>query len=175
MFSCELCEIFKNTFFLRTLPVAASVQLYLIWMNSKASHIDFYYWFENSCYAEQFYFRLTFKLSTRRATFWNSYFSEQLFFRTAIFQNSYLQEQPPEVFLQKKLILKNWQYSLETPVLESIFLIKLQAFRTTTLLERESNATQVLSCEYFENFKKSYFEEHLQTAAFVLSTKSPPY
>ena len=28
--SCELCKFFKNTFFLRTPPVAASVQLYRI-------------------------------------------------------------------------------------------------------------------------------------------------
>ena len=41
-------------------------------------------------------------------------------------------------------------------------MIKLQVLRPVTLLKRDSN--QVLSCEYCEIFKNSYFEKHLGTA-----------
>ena len=58
VFSCEFCEIFRNTFFLGTPPVATFVELYQIRMNSKAFLVDFYYWFQNSCYAEQLPFRV---------------------------------------------------------------------------------------------------------------------
>ena len=50
----------------------------------------------------------------------------------------------------------------------SLFLMKLQAFRSSTLLERDSN-TGVLYCHYCESFKNTYFEEHLRTAASVYS------
>ena len=56
--SCESCEIFKSTSFLGTPAVATFVQLYQIRMNSKAFLVDFYYWFQNSCYAEQLPFRV---------------------------------------------------------------------------------------------------------------------
>ena len=56
---CEFPKMFKNAFFLKAPPVAASVQLYRIWMDSKAFLIDFYYWFQNSCYTEQFPSRVT--------------------------------------------------------------------------------------------------------------------
>ena len=42
----------------------------------------------------------------------------------------------------------------------SLFLIKLQAWRSATLLIRESN--KGISCELSENFKNIYFEEHLR-------------
>ena len=96
-FPLNFAKNFKNTFFLRTPPMPASVELYRIWMNSKAFLIDFYYWFQNSCFAEQFPFTVI--LSSY--LFWKSYFFEQLFFRTAIFHNNYLQEQPPNVFYIK--------------------------------------------------------------------------
>ena len=49
----------KNISFLRAIHVAASVQHYQIRMISKAFLIDFYYRFQNSCYAEPFRFRET--------------------------------------------------------------------------------------------------------------------
>ena len=52
----------------------------------------------NSSLSEQ---PFQFKLSITLAIFSNSYFSEQLLFRTGIFHNSYLQEQPSEVFCKK--------------------------------------------------------------------------
>ena len=42
----------------------------------------------------------------------------------------------------------------------SLFLIKLQAFRSATLLKRDSNTD--VSCEYCENFKNSFFHEKSQ-------------
>ena len=48
----------------------------------------------------------------RLAIFWNSYFSEQVIFRTSYFHNSYLQEQAPKVFY-KKDPLKILQFSQE--------------------------------------------------------------
>ena len=50
-------------------------------------------------------------------------------------------------------------------MLESL-LIKLQAVRPANLLKRDSNT--VLSCEYCEIFKNTYFEEHLRTSASVI-------
>ena len=44
MFSCEICQIFKSTFFYRTPPVAASengVDTWLYWMGSNALSGDF--------------------------------------------------------------------------------------------------------------------------------------
>ena len=73
----------QNTFFLKIPPVAASVQLYRILMNSKPFLLDFQYWFQHSCYAEQFLFRVTF----------SSYLSDQLIFEIAIFLKSYFPEQ----------------------------------------------------------------------------------
>ena len=41
-------------------------------------------------------------------------------------------------------------------------------FRPTILLKREKETLiQVFFCEYCKIFKSRYFEEHLQTAAFV--------
>ena len=92
MFFCEFGKNIENTFF-RTPPAAASVQLYRIWMNSKTFLKDFYYKFQNSCCVEQFPFRVTL----------SSYLSDKQYFRTSILHNSYLQEQPPEVFYKKSL------------------------------------------------------------------------
>ena len=57
----------------------------------------------------------------RIAIFLDNYFSEQ-----AIFHNSYLQKQPPEVFY-KKAVLKNHAIFTEKHLHWSPFLIKLQA------------------------------------------------
>ena len=78
-----------------------------------------------------------FKLYITLAIFEIAFFSE-LLLRTGIFHNSYLQEQPPEVFYKKKLISEIRQYSQEN------------------------------ICEYCEIFKNIYFEEHLQTTVSEL-------
>ena len=64
-----------------------------------------------------------------------------------------------------KRVLKNFAIATnrKATLCWSLFLIKLQAFRPVTLLKRDS--TLVFSCEYCEIFKKTYFEEHLQTDA----------
>ena len=47
----------------------------------------------------------------------------------------------------------------------SLFLIKLQALRPSTLLNK--TPTQVFFCEKFEILKNTYFEKQLRTAASV--------
>ena len=161
MFSYEFCEIFKSTILLRTPPVAASVQLYQIWMNSKTFLIDFYYWFQISCYAEQFPFRVTpSSYLSDKPFFEYANFLNSCFFRTAIFHNSYLLTgAATKGVLYKKLILKTSQHSQKHG---------LQFYLKET-------PTQVYSYENCENFKNNYFEEHLRTAASVPSTKNPLY
>ena len=39
VFPCEFCEIFKNTFFYRTPPVADSVNFYLLFCKGKISYL----------------------------------------------------------------------------------------------------------------------------------------
>ena len=47
----------------------------------------------------------------------------------------------------------------------SLFLIKLQSWRSATLFKRDSNTpTQMLSCKYCEIFKNTFFENHWRTA-----------
>ena len=111
MFYYEFCENFKSTFFLRA-PYCGHFCATLPNMNnSKTFLIDFYYWFQNSCYPfhnnafNSSY--LSYYLFFEIAIFLNSYFSEQ-----AIFLNCHLQEQPPEGFY-KKVVLKILQYSQE--------------------------------------------------------------
>ena len=76
--SNNFCKIFNSSFFLWAHLVAASMQPYRLYMNSKAFVIDLYYWFQNSSYVEKFPFRVTL----------SSYLSEQLFYQKAIFLNS---------------------------------------------------------------------------------------
>ena len=59
--------------------------------------------------------------------------------------------------------MKVLQYSQENTCV-GVSLMKLQVFRPTTLLKRDSN-TRVFFCKYCEIFKKIYFKEHMQTAA----------
>ena len=66
----------------------------------------------------------------------------------------------------KKLFLKISQCSQENICVELSFLIKLQVIRPAALLKRDSNTN--VSCEYCEIFRNTYFEEHLQTAAFEI-------
>ena len=75
-----------------------------------------------------------FKLSIRPAIFWNSYFSEQLLFRTAIFHNSYYRSSYQRCSI-KKAVLQNFAIFTGKNLCWSLFLIKLQAFSATTLLK----------------------------------------
>ena len=57
-------------------------------------------------------------------------------------------------FFIKEAVLKNFAiFTLETPVLESLF--------------DKAAGRQVFSCDYCEIFKDTNFEEHLRTAASV--------
>ena len=66
----------------------------------------------------------------------------------------------------KKAVLTNIAIFKGKHLCMSLFLIKLKAFRPATLLKRDSN-TGLFSCGYCQNFKNTYFEEHLRTAAFL--------
>ena len=67
--------------------------------------------------------------------------------------------------LWKNLLLKKFYKTHRKNLCWSLFLIKMQAFRPTTLLE--SVLTQVFSCKYCETFKNTSFEEYLWKAGFV--------
>ena len=53
------------------------------------------------------------------------------------------------------------------------FTAKTLCFTPTTLLKETS--TQMFSCEIWEIFKNTYFEEHLRTAAFIMLTNHTHY
>ena len=56
---------------------------------------------------------------------------------------------------------------METPVLESLF-NKAAGLPVCKFIKKET-PIQVFSCDYCKVFKKTYFEEHLRTAASVYS------
>ena len=62
----------------------------------------------------------------------------------------------------KKLLLKISQSVTGKHLCSSLFLIKLQTFRPSTLLKE--TPIQVFSFEYCEIFKGIYFEDHVQTS-----------
>ena len=86
-----------------------------------------------------------------------SFVSEQLFFITGTYKSSYRR------YSIKNLFLKVSQYSQEN-IYDGVSLIKLQAFRAATILEREPSTGK-----YCKIFKSSYFEEHLRTTASALN------
>ena len=51
----------------------------------------------------------------------------------------YVQKQPPEVFFNKKGVLKNFANLTEKHLCWSLFLIKMEAWGPATLLKRDSN------------------------------------
>ena len=63
----------------------------------------------------------------------------------------------------KKSVLKNFANFTGKHLRWRIFLIMLQAF-TLQAFYKET-PTQVLSCEVWETFKNTYFEEHLKTTS----------
>ena len=75
------------------------------------------------------------------------------------------QKQPRGVFY-KKAVLKNFGKFARKHLCRSLFSKNLHTFRSATLL-RET-PTQLLYCKYCKIFKKTYFEEHQQTAAFEI-------
>ena len=90
---------------------------------------------------------------------------ESPYYRFLIMRYCSLQEQPPEVFY-KKSVLKNFaMFSYrKAHVLESQ---KKKYIPEDLQLHLKKAPTQLLSCEYCEIFKNTYFEEHLQTTASV--------
>ena len=75
---------------------------------------------------------------------------------------SVLQKQPPEMFYEKA-VLKNFVIFTGKHLCWSLFLLKLQAFKS--LLKRDSNP--VVPLWILRNFSKTYFEKHLWTVAFA--------
>ena len=69
-----------------------------------------------------------------------------------VFFFDWLQKHKPEVFC-KKIVLKNLA-NLTEKHLQWSLLIKLQAWRSATLLKKET-PSQLFSCEYHKNFKKN--------------------
>ena len=70
----------------------------------------------------------------------------------------------------KRAVLKKFTIFAVRQLRWSLFLIKLQAFRSVTLLKRDSNTG--VSCEYCEIFRQTYFEDNLPTAACVVINKT---
>ena len=71
-----------------------------------------------------------------------------------------------QIFI-KISVLKIWQYSQENT---SRFLRKLLVLKPASLLKEDSNTTQVLSCEYCEIFKSSFFYRTPLVAASGIET-----
>ena len=67
----------------------------------------------------------------------------------------------------KKVVLKNVADFTGQHLCWSLFLIKLQALKAYHFMRETPR--QVLSCEYCEIFKNTYFEKRLRTAASILS------
>ena len=63
------------------------------------------------------------------------------------------------VVLQKKMFLKFHKYHKRTPVLESLF-YKVAGLGLQLYLKE--TPTWAFSCEIYEIFKNTYFEEHLK-------------
>ena len=63
----------------------------------------------------------------------------------------------------KKIVPKNFAIFTGKHLCWSLFLINLQAFRSTALLKRDSNTGVFLWI--LRNFKNTYLEEHLRTVA----------
>ena len=95
--------------------------------------------------------------------------SENLFcfswWRSDKFQTNF-KKQLSNVF-NKKPVLKNFAIFKGKHLCWSLFLIKLQGLQ----LYLKDTPTQVFSCEYCEIFKKTYFEEYLQTATITFFSK----
>ena len=64
----------------------------------------------------------------------------------------------------KKDALKSFAKFTGKHLCWSLFLNKVEGLRPATILKK--TLTQVISCDYCEIFKNTYFKEHLRTAAF---------
>ena len=64
----------------------------------------------------------------------------------------------------KKGVLKRFAKFTGKHLCQSLFFNKVAGLRPAALLKKESPA-QVYSCEFCETFSKTYFVEHLRTAA----------
>ena len=64
---------------------------------------------------------------------------------------------------REKAVLENFAIFTGKHLRGSLFLIELQAWRPATVLKE--TPTKMFFCGYCENFKKTYFQEKLQTTA----------
>ena len=98
----------------------------------------------------------------RKTPFYLNVFME--YRKRSLSWNGLSQKQRPKVFYEKG-VLKNFSnFTRETPVLKSS-LDKVAGLRLR--LYYEETSIQVISCEIWEIFKKTYFEEYLRTTAFI--------
>ena len=84
--------------------------------------------------------------------------------KSHVFNLLYHQKQPLDVFC-KKVVLKNFVQFTGKHLYQSLFFNKV-ACVASNFIKKETRS-QVFSCEFCEIFKKTYFEEHLQTATSV--------
>ena len=93
-------------------------------------------------------------------------FSFRYFHGISSYFNFRCQKHPPEVFCKKRRSKKFRKTHRKTPVPKS-FLIKLQVFSCVFLFQ-----ARVLSCEFCEISKNTFFTKHLWATASALSTKN---
>ena len=87
--------------------------------------------------------------------------------KTAAEAHVQFQEWPPQVFCEKS-VLKNFSNFTGKHLCWSLFLTKLQVFRSATLLKGDANTSIFLeNLRIF--FKNAFFEEQLRTTASVVS------
>ena len=74
----------------------------------------------------------------------------------------WFKEKPSEIFLKNGALHKNTIFR-EKRLYWGLFLTNLWAFRSGTVLKRDSDTGN--SCEICKNFKNTFFEKHVRTAA----------
>ena len=80
---------------------------------------------------------------------------------------SYVQKPPLEVFY-KKAVFRNFKKFTEKHLCQSLFFNKVAGLSCTTCnFIKKGTLAQVFSCEFYEIFKNTYFEEHLRLAVSV--------
>ena len=159
VFYCEICEVFHNTYFEERLWTTAS-------MGRKVCGEHFF-----DCFHEMVYFNfviLTFFLVRSLLVTKTHFVLEssrkplRRLFYPPLPNTLKNQRQPSEVFY-KKVVLKNFAEFIGKHLSQSLFLNKVAGLKPATLLKK--TPTQVFSCDFWEIFKKVYFEEPLRTAA----------
>ena len=85
---------------------------------------------------------------------------------------AFLQKQPPAVFCTKKVFLKISKIPQEYSCARTSLLIKFQV--AWNFIKKEA-LSQVLSCEFSEIFKNTFFTEHVWSAASLLMYMKAEY